>query len=104
MDQLVALPLAIAGWLRYMLAEDDAGRFMPLSPDPMNEEIQFMLGDIITGHPETFDVQLKPLLSNVNIFGSDLYEAGIGTLIEDLFRDMLRGPGSVRDTLIEYLG
>ena len=101
---LKGIPLAIAGWLRYMLAEDDEGGFMPLSPDPMNEEIQFMLGDIITGHPETFDVQLKPLLSNANIFGSDLYEAGIGTLIEDLFRDMLRGPGSVRDTLIEYLG
>ena len=101
---LKGIPLAIAGWIRYMLAEDDEGGFMPLSPDPMNEEIQFMLGDIITGHPETFDVQLKPLLSNVNIFGSDLYEAGIGTLIEDLFRDMLRGPGSVRDTLIEYLG
>ena len=101
---LKGIPLAIAGWIRYMLAEDDEGGFMPLSPDPMNEEIQFMLGDIITGHPETFDVQLKPLLSNANIFGSDLYEAGIGTLIEDLFRDMLRGPGSVRDTLIEYLG
>ena len=100
---LKGIPLAIAGWLRYMMAEDDCGDYMPLSPDPMNGEIQFMLGDIITGHPETFGDQLKPLLSNKNIFGSDLYEAGIGEEIERLFRKMLGGPGSVRDTLIEYL-
>ena len=62
-----------------------------------------MLGDIYTGHPETFDTQLKPLLSNANIFGSDLYEDGIGTLIEEMFRSMLAGPGSVRETLKKYL-
>ena len=100
---LKGIPLAIAGWLRYLLAEDDEGNYMPLSPDPMNAELQEMLGDIYTGHPETFDTQLKPLLSNANIFGSDLYEDGIGTLIEEMFRSMLAGPGSVRETLKKYL-
>ena len=39
----------------------------------------------------------------MNIFGSDLYEAGIGDLIEDLFKEELAGPGAVRATLKKYL-
>lgn len=101
---LVGIPLAIAGWLRYMLAVDENGSPFELSPDPMNEELQQILSGIRLGEPETFTDQLKPVLSNANIFGSDLYEAGIGTLIEQMFREEIEGPGAVRKTLIHYLG
>ena len=37
--------------------------------------------------------QLKPILSDVRIFGSDLYEAGIGERIEELFLEEPEGPG-----------
>ena len=48
--------------------------------------------------------KLAPILSNANIFGSNLYEAGLGEKIEELFREELAGPGAVRATLVKYLG
>ncbi len=101
---LVGIPLAIAGWLRYLLAVDEDGNAYELSPDPMNEELQEMLKGIEIGKPETFRDQLKPVLSNSRIFGSDLYEAGIGELIEDMFREEISGFGGIRRTIRHYLG
>ena len=72
-SSLVYIPLAIAGWLRYMLAVDDAGKKYELAPDPMNEEIQEQLKDIVVGQPETFTDQLRPILSNERLFFIDLY-------------------------------
>lgn len=51
-----------------MLAVDDAGNKYELAPDPMNEELQEQLKDIVTGKPETFKDQLKPILSNERLF------------------------------------
>lgn len=53
-SRLTAIPLGIAGWLRYMLAVDDEGKSYELAPDPMNEEIQEQLKDVAVGRPETF--------------------------------------------------
>lgn len=39
-----------------------------------------------------------------NLFFIDLYEAGIGDIIEEIFRKEIVGPGSVRKTIKEYLG
>ena len=102
-EKLVGIPLAIAGWLRYMLAVDDEGNAFELSPDPMNNEIQAMLEGIRIGDADSFNGQLQPILSNVNIFGIDLYEAGIGSLIEKMFKEMIAETGAVRSTLMIYL-
>lgn len=102
--QLKGIPLAIAGWLRYLLALDDCGKPFELSPDPMNEELQEILKDVRLGEPESFTDQLKPVLANANIFGSNLYEAGIGDLIEEMFRSQIEGNGAVRKSLQRYLG
>lgn len=101
-SRLIALPLGIAGWLRYMLAVDDAGNMYELAPDPMNEEIQEQLKDIVVGRPETFTDQLKPILSNERMFFIDLYRAGVGEKIETMFREMIAGPGSVKATVHKY--
>ena len=101
--KLVAIPLAIAGWLRYLLAVDDAGKPFALSPDPMLPELRSLLAGVRFGEPETLTQQLRPILSNARIFGLDLYAAGIGGRIEDMVRDELRGPGAVRNTLKKYL-
>ena len=101
---LKGIPLAIAGWLRYLLAVDDTGKPFELSPDPMNEELQTLLKDVRLGKPDTYNGQLKSVLANRNIFGSDLYEAGIGELIEQMFREEIAGIGAVRKTLQKYLG
>ena len=100
---LTAIPLGIAGWLRYMLAVDDEGNAYELAPDPMNEEIREQLSDIVIGKPETFKDQLKPILSNERLFFTDLYKAGVGEKIEDMFREMIAGTGAVQKTIHKYV-
>ncbi|MBQ6221226.1 MAG: mannitol dehydrogenase family protein [Solobacterium sp.] len=103
-EKLVALPLAITGWLRYMLAVDDQGNAFELAPDPRGKEIwDYMQKNFRLGHPEEVGEKLKPVLSNANIFGSDLYESGIGSKIEEMFREEIEGPGAVREVLKKYL-
>ncbi len=101
--KLKAIPLAIAGWLRYLLGVDDEGQAFERSADPMLETLSQQMEGITLGHPESVGDKVRPILSNANIFGSDLYEAGIGDLIEDLFKEELAGPGAVRATLKKYL-
>ena len=102
-SDLTAIPLAIAGWIRYLLAADDNGDPMELSPDPMLPELTAALSGIHPGDPDSIGDKLKPLLSNERLFGSDLYEAGIGSKIEEMTAYMLKGPGAVRDALRKYL-
>lgn len=100
---LTGIPLAIAGWLRYLLAVDDKGGEYPLAPDPMKEELREQMAGIEVGKPDSLTGQLKPILSNANIWGVDLYAAGIGEKVEAIFREELAGPGAVRATLKKYL-
>ena len=53
---------------------------------------------------ETVTKIIHPILSNANIFGIDLYEAGIGQIIEKDFLAMLTGPGAVRKVLGQTFG
>lgn len=102
-SRLTAIPLGIAGWLRYLLAVDDAGNHYELAPDPMKEELTEQLKDIVVGHPETFKDQLKPILSNERLFFTDLYKDGVGEKIETMFREMIAGPGAVKATIHKYV-
>ena len=102
-SKLTAIPLGIAGWFRYMLAVDDEGNKFELAPDPMNEEIGEQLGDIVVGKPETLKDQLKPILSNERLFFTDLYKDGVGEKIEEMFREMIAGPGAVKATIHKYV-
>lgn len=101
--KLTAIPLAIAGWCRYLLAIDDKGQAFELSSDPMIPELTGQLAGIQFGKPDTYQGQLKGILSNANIFGIDLYQAGIGELVEQMFCEQITGPGAVRETLKKYL-
>ena len=102
-SKLTAVPLAIAGWIRYLLAVDDEGKPFELSPDPLLAELTGMIDNVRVGDPDSLGDSIRPLLSNANIFGSDLYEAGIGEKIESMVKKMLEGPGAVRNTLSSYL-
>ena len=102
-SSLTAIPLGIAGWLRYLLGVDDAGNAYELAPDPMKEELQEQLKDIVVGQPETFQNQLKPILSNERLFFTDLYKDGVGEKIETMFRKMLAGQGAVKAVVHEYM-
>ncbi|MCD7869946.1 MAG: mannitol dehydrogenase family protein, partial [Enterocloster clostridioformis] len=74
-----------------------------LSADPMVPELTKALEGMGVGRPETYRGQLKSILSNANIFGIDLYEAGIGETVEEMFREEAAGPGAVRAVLKKYL-
>lgn len=100
---LTFIPLAIAGWCRYLLAIDDNGNAFELSPDPLLRELTEQLKDITLGNPDTYHGQLNKILSNANIFGINLYEAGLGDKIEEMFLKLLAGTGAVRNTLKAYL-
>jgi fructuronate reductase len=96
---LVGIPLAIAAWFRYLLGTDDRLKPMELSGDPMLPELQKGLAGITADNPESYKGQLRPFLSNKTLFVADLMEIGLGDKIEDFFVSMLKGEGSVKDTL-----
>lgn len=103
-SRLTAIPLGIAGWLRYLLAVDDGGKAYELAPDPMKEELQEQLKEIAVGQPETCKNQLRPILSNNRLFAINLYDAGLGDKIEKMFREMIDGTGAVKATIHKYVG
>lgn len=96
-ESLDAIAFAIASWCRYLMAVDDNGENFELSADPMMNELKEILGGITLG--EEYHGELKPLLSNANIFGINLYKAKIGEKIEKLFEEEINGKGAVRKTL-----
>ena len=101
--KLTAIPLAIAGWCRYLLGVQDDGEAFERSSDPMLAELTEVMKGIELGKPETYHGQLKSILSNENIFGIDLYKAGIGEKIEEMFLEEIAGPGAVRTVLKKYM-
>lgn len=102
-ERLTAIPLGIAGWLRYMLGVDDMGNTYELAPDPMVPEIQAALSSVVFGNPESLTDQLHPILSNEKVFFIDLYKAGLGEKIEGMFREMINGKGSTKATIHKYM-
>ena len=101
---LTYVPLAIAGWLRYLLALDDNGNPFTCTPDPMLETLQAQLAGVELGNPASAAGKLEAILSNDTLFGTDLVACGLSGKIESMFTDMLAGPGAVRATLVKYLG
>ena len=103
LGELKAISLAIAGWLRYLLGVDDECKAMEISADPMKDDLQKKLAGIEPGKPESYNGQLREILANKVIFGSDLCELGMADTIEKMFVEEIAGPGAVRATLKKYL-
>ena len=101
--ELTAIPLAIAGWLRYLLGIDDNGELIEVSSDPLLGELQAHLVGIELGKPESVGNKLRPILENETIFGSDLSKVGLAEKIECYFKELIAGKGAVRATLKRHL-
>lgn len=97
------IPIVIAGWCRYLLGVDDKGEKFEISSDPMLPMLKEHFKGIQLGQKGPFHEELNPILSNEKIFGVNLYEAGLGNLIEKYFEEMLDAKGAVRATLKKYL-
>ncbi len=100
---LTFIPLAIAGWLRYLLAVDDKGAPMACSSDPMLAQLQAQLEGITLGNSDGLRPKLEAILSNTVIFGADLVALGLDGKVETMLTQLLEGPGAVRKTLKKYL-
>ncbi|WGE32812.1 mannitol dehydrogenase family protein [Actinobacillus genomosp. 2] len=101
-NELVAIPLIFAGWLRYLLGIDDQGKVFENSADPRLNELKEKLANIKLGSVVSSST-LKPILSDKTIFGVDLYEAGLAEKVEKYFNELLSGVGAVRITLHKYV-
>lgn len=99
LNGLVSIPLALAGWMRYLLAVNDAGEAIEVSPDPLKEEMQSKLQGIVWNNPASYSGQLKPIFANASVFGVDLTGTVLFEKIEKYFLESLKGPGAVRRLL-----
>lgn len=102
-EDLKLIPLVLAGWCRYLMAVDDNGDNMELSSDPLLEQVIPYLTNISIGDKGPFHQQLKPILSNADIFGVNLYEAGLAERVEEYFKELVSEKGAVRKTLERYV-
>lgn len=102
-EELVGIPLAIAGWLRYLLEVDDRSQPMSVVLDSTSEIVQNNLQGIVVGKPETYRGQLRVLLTNDQLFGVNLQEVGLATKIEELFVAQLAGEGAVKATVQKHI-
>ena len=98
-ETLTGIPLAIAGWMRYLLGVDDALSPFEPSPDPRLAELQQALSGVEVGNPETYRGQLRPLLADETLFGLNLSSTALAEKIEHYFVSMLAGRGAIRQTL-----
>lgn len=97
------IPLAIAGWLRYLLSIDDKGNYFELSPDPLLEELTDYLKGINLEEFKPDYCKINKFLSNEKIFGINLVEIGLSDKIINYLKELSSGKGAVRRTLKKYL-
>ena len=103
MQNLVLIPLVLAGYARYLKGVKDDGTPFDPSPDPLLEEMQAIVKPLEVGKADQDYSCLRQLYSRVDVFGLDLYEAGLGTQIEGMVKELFAGPGAVRKTLHKYV-
>lgn len=98
---LTCIPLAFAGYARYLTGIGDEGDPFELSPDPNLPALTPLLEGFRLGMP--FDTErLRPLFENEEFCGVDLYACGLGRKAESMFLEMCMGVGAVRKTLEKY--
>ena len=103
MSNLVLIPLTLAGYARYLKGIKDDGTAFEPSPDPLLEELQAIVAPLEIGKADQDWSPLKKLYSRSDIFGVNLYEAGLGELIEGMVKELYAGKGAVRATLHKYV-
>ena len=102
MDTLIAVPLVYACWCRYLLAVDDDGNTFTPSTDPLFAECSAYLDTVKLGDRLDADAArdlLRPILSDVRIFGYDVTETVLFGRVAEYFADMVSGTGAVRAAL-----
>jgi fructuronate reductase len=102
-SDLKLIPLVFAGWLRYLMGVDDNGNPFTPSSDPLLEEAgRYVKGYELSAEPKDLE-KLNSLLSNEKIFGVNLVEIGMDSLVKKYFSELSSGKGAVKATLEKYV-
>ena len=102
-SNLVLIPLTLAGYARYLKGLDDECKPFEPSTDPLLAELQAIVAPLEVGRKDQDYSCLKTLYSRKDVFGVDLYEAGLGEKIEGMVKELYAGKGAVRATLHKYV-
>ena len=89
LDDLIAIPLAIAGWLRYLNGTFDDGTPLEVSPDPLKDELM----------AKVKADKIEEILSDTAIFGTDLMSTSLGPRIIGYYRFLTSAPNTARALL-----
>ena len=103
MSNLILIPLTLAGYARYLKGVKDDGTPFEPSPDPLLAELQAVVAPLEIGKEDQDWSCLRALYSRKDVFGLDLYEAGLGEQIEGMVKELFAGNGAVRKTLHKYV-
>ncbi len=101
--ELKLIPLVFAGWLRYLMGVNDKGEKFELSPDPLLGTVCPYVAGFELGKEADVEATLKPVLEDTHIWGVNLYEVGMADKVCKYFREMIKGPGAVREALKKYV-
>lgn len=102
-SDLKLIPLVFAGWLRYLMAVDDAGNAFVPSSDPLLEEAGKYVAEYeLSAAPKDLS-KLDALLTNEKIFGVDLVAIGMADTVKNYFAELSCGVGAIAKTLEKYV-
>lgn len=96
------IPLILAAYARYLKGIDDNGKPFDPSPDPLLAELQAIVAPLTIGKADQDVSCVERLYRRKDIFGVDLYEAGLGQRIERMVSELFAGTGAVRTALHKY--
>ena len=100
---LKLIPLVFAGWLRYLMAVDDEENKFELSPDPLLDTVCPFVAGLELKEDQDVEAKVAPVLRMKQIFGVDLYEAGLADMVVGYLKELTAGKGAVRATLKKYV-
>ena len=85
------------------MAVDDQGNPFTLSPDPLLDTVCPYVAGLELGKDMDVEPFVAELLKKEQIFGVDLYEAGLAGKVCGCLKELTKGKGAVRETLKKYV-
>ncbi len=102
LNSLRAIPFVFALWCRFLMGIGDDGLPFEPAPDPRYEELhKHLTGIKLDGSNSVEEIHqaLQPILSDTDIFRTDLYATPLAEATEKYFKQLVAGTGAVRSTL-----
>lgn len=103
MNDLVLIPLVLAGYARYIKGIDDKGNEFTPSADPLLAELQEIVKPLEVKAGQQDMSCLKKLYAREDVFGLNLCETELIDRIIEMAAELYNGTGAVRNTLHKYV-